>query len=31
MHAYTFKEREEFYWDPDKWLDDWKKRQPKPK
>ena len=29
MHAYTFKEREEFYWDPDKWLDDWKKRQPK--
>jgi hypothetical protein len=26
-HAYTFKEREEFYWDPDKWLDDWKKRQ----
>jgi hypothetical protein len=29
MHAYTFKEREQFYWDPDKWLDDWKKRQPK--
>ena len=29
MHAYTFREREEFYWDPDKWLDDWKKRQPK--
>ena len=29
MHAYTFKEREAFYWDPDKWLDDWKKRQPK--
>jgi hypothetical protein len=29
MHAYTFKDREEFYWDPDKWLDDWKKRQPK--
>jgi hypothetical protein len=29
IHAYMFKEREEFYWDPDKWLDDWKKRQPK--
>jgi hypothetical protein len=29
LHAYTFKEREEFYWDPDKWLEDWKKRQPK--
>jgi hypothetical protein len=29
MHAYTFREREAFYWDPDKWLDDWKKRQPK--
>ena len=29
MHAYTFKDREAFYWDPDKWLDDWKKRQPK--
>lgn len=29
MHAYTFKEREEFYWDPDKWLEDWKKRLPK--
>ena len=29
MHAYTFKDREEFYWDPDKWLDDWKRRQPK--
>ena len=29
MHAYMFKEREEFYWDPDKWLEDWKKRQPK--
>jgi hypothetical protein len=28
MHAYTFKEREAFYWDPDLWLDDWKKRQP---
>jgi hypothetical protein len=29
MHAYTFREREAFYWDPDKWLDDWKMRQPK--
>jgi hypothetical protein len=29
MHAYMFKEREAFYWDPDKWLEDWKKRQRK--
>jgi hypothetical protein len=29
MHAYTFREREAFYWDPDAWLDDWKKRRPK--
>ena len=29
VHAYLFKDREEFYWDPDKWLDDWKKRRPK--
>lgn len=29
VHAYLFKEREQFYWDPDKWLDNWKKRQPK--
>jgi hypothetical protein len=29
VHAYIFKEREEFYWDPDKWLEDWKKRQRK--
>jgi hypothetical protein len=28
-HAYLFREREAFYWDPDRWLDDWKKRQPK--
>ena len=27
MHAYIFREKEEQYWDPDKWLDDWKKRQ----
>lgn len=29
VHAYIFRDRDEFYWDPDKWLDDWKKRQPK--
>lgn len=29
MHSYIFKDREEHYWDPDKWLEDWKKRQPK--
>jgi hypothetical protein len=29
MHAYIFRAREEHYWDPDKWLDDWKKRPPK--
>jgi hypothetical protein len=29
MHAYTFKDREEHYWDPEKWLEDWKTRQPK--
>jgi hypothetical protein len=29
VHAYLFREREEFYWDPDKWLDDWNKRRPK--
>jgi hypothetical protein len=29
VHAYIFKEREQFYWDPDKWEEDWKKRQPK--
>lgn len=26
MHAYMFREREDHYWDPDKWLDAWKKR-----
>jgi hypothetical protein len=26
MHAYIFRDREEHYWDPDKWLEDWKKR-----
>ena len=29
VHAYIFKEREQFYWDPDKWEEDWKKRQAK--
>jgi hypothetical protein len=29
MHAYIFRAREEHYWDPEKWLDDWKKRQAK--
>ena len=29
VHAYIFREREEFYWDPERWLADWQKRQPK--
>lgn len=29
MHAYIFRTREDHYWDPDKWLEDWKKRQGK--
>ncbi len=29
MHAYIFRAQEEHYWDPEKWLADWKKRQPK--
>ncbi len=29
MHAYIFREREDHYWDPEKWLSDWRKRQPK--
>lgn len=28
-HAYLFREREPFYWDPEKWLEDWQRRQPK--
>jgi hypothetical protein len=28
-HAYIFREREPFYWDPDLWLADWQKRQRK--
>jgi hypothetical protein len=27
MHAYMFRNRDEFYWDPEKWLEDWKRRQ----
>jgi hypothetical protein len=29
IHAYIFRVKEEHYWDPDKWLEDWKRRQPK--
>jgi hypothetical protein len=29
MHAYVFRTAEEHYWDPERWLEDWKKRQPK--
>jgi hypothetical protein len=29
VHAYLFKEHEDYYWDPDRWLADWKKRQKK--
>lgn len=29
MHAYIFRVAEDHYWDPDLWLADWKKRQPK--
>ena len=29
VHAYIFRGREEHYWDPEKWLADWQKRQPK--
>jgi hypothetical protein len=29
IHAYIFNGREQFYWDPEKWEADWKKRQPK--
>ena len=29
MHAYIFRTREDHYWDPDKWLEDWQKRQGK--
>jgi hypothetical protein len=26
VHAYIFRDREAFYWDPQKWEDDWKRR-----
>lgn len=29
MHAYIFRTREDHYWDPELWLNDWKKRQGK--
>lgn len=32
VHSYVFRSiypNEEFYWDPDKWEEDWKKKQPK--
>jgi hypothetical protein len=27
VHAYLFRAQEAHYWDPEKWLDDWKKRK----
>jgi hypothetical protein len=27
VHAYIFRDREPFYWDPEKWEADWKKRK----
>ena len=27
VHAYIFRDREQFYWDPAKWEEDWKQRQ----
>jgi hypothetical protein len=29
VHAYLFREHEEYYWDPDRWLADWEKRHKK--
>jgi hypothetical protein len=29
IHSYIFQGREEFYWDPEEWETDWKKKQPK--
>jgi len=29
VHAYIFKDKEQYYWDPEKWAEDWKKRQPR--
>jgi hypothetical protein len=27
VHAYIFRDRDQFYWDPEKWAEDWKRRQ----
>lgn len=27
VHAYIFRDREPQYWDPDKWMEDWQRRQ----
>jgi len=29
VHAYIFNGKEHYYWDPEKWEEDWKKRQPR--
>jgi hypothetical protein len=29
VHAYIFNGKEQFYWDPEKWEEDWKKRRPR--
>jgi len=29
VQAYLFRDREAQYWDPDSWLADWKRRNPK--
>jgi hypothetical protein len=29
VHAYIFNGKEQYYWDPEKWEEDWKKRQPR--
>jgi hypothetical protein len=29
VHAYIFRSHEAHYWDPDQWLEDWTKQQPK--
>lgn len=29
VHAYLFREREQHYWNPDQWLESWKKQHPK--
>jgi hypothetical protein len=29
VHAYIFNGKEQYYWDPEKWEADWKKRQPR--